>query len=158
MKMLFKQRFFSWLDSYDVYDEAGKTLFTVQGKMAWGHRLEVYDGSGQHIGTLKEEVFTFMPRFNIYLGNNCVGSIKKEFTFFKPSFHLDYNGWRVEGNFWEWEYDIVERGGHELAHVSKQLFNFMDTYSIDVKDEENAITCLMIVLAIDAAKCSGGNA
>ena len=29
MKLLFKQRFFSWFDSYDIYDEAGTTLFTV---------------------------------------------------------------------------------------------------------------------------------
>ena len=29
MKLLFKQRFFSWLDSYDIYDEAGNTVFTV---------------------------------------------------------------------------------------------------------------------------------
>ena len=28
MKLLFKQRFFSWLDSYDIYDEAGNTVFT----------------------------------------------------------------------------------------------------------------------------------
>lgn len=29
MKMLFKQRFFSWFDSYDIYDEAGNTLYIV---------------------------------------------------------------------------------------------------------------------------------
>ena len=30
MKLLFKQRFFSWFDSYDIYDEAGNTVFTVE--------------------------------------------------------------------------------------------------------------------------------
>ena len=25
MKLLFKQRFFSWFDSYDIYDETGAT-------------------------------------------------------------------------------------------------------------------------------------
>jgi len=25
MKLLFKQRLFSWFDSYDIYDEAGNT-------------------------------------------------------------------------------------------------------------------------------------
>ena len=43
MKLLFKQRFFSWFDSYDIYDEEGNTLYTVEGKLAWGHRLEIYD-------------------------------------------------------------------------------------------------------------------
>ena len=31
MKLLFKQRFFSWFDSYDIYNEAGETVYTVEG-------------------------------------------------------------------------------------------------------------------------------
>ena len=30
MKLLFKQRLFSWFDSYDIYDEAGNTAFVVK--------------------------------------------------------------------------------------------------------------------------------
>ena len=29
MKLLFKQRFFSWFDSYDIYDEAGSAMYVV---------------------------------------------------------------------------------------------------------------------------------
>ena len=43
MKLLFKQRFFSWFDSYDIYDERGNTVFTVEGKLGWGHVLHVLD-------------------------------------------------------------------------------------------------------------------
>lgn len=39
MRLLFKQRFFSWFDSFDIYDEAGDTVFSVEGRMAWGHKL-----------------------------------------------------------------------------------------------------------------------
>lgn len=39
MKLLFKQRMFTWFDSYDIYDEAGHTVYTVEGKLSWGHRL-----------------------------------------------------------------------------------------------------------------------
>ena len=31
MKLLFKQRTFSWLDSYDIYNENGQTVYTVRG-------------------------------------------------------------------------------------------------------------------------------
>ena len=83
MRLLFKQRFFSWFDSYDIYDEEGRTVFTVQGKLAWGHCLEIHDGSGRHIGTVKEEVLTFLPRFRLYLGGSYAGEIRKEFTLFR---------------------------------------------------------------------------
>lgn len=35
MKLLFKQRFFSWLDSYDVYDEYENTVYVVKGQLSW---------------------------------------------------------------------------------------------------------------------------
>ena len=83
-----------------------------------------------------------------------MGCISKEFAFFKPKYNIDCNGWHVEGDFFEWDYDILNRQGACIAKVSKQLFNLTDTYSIDVRDPEDALCALMLVLAIDAEKCS----
>ena len=46
MKLLFKQRLFSWFDSYDIYDEAGNTVYVVKGQLSWGHKLVIYDAYG----------------------------------------------------------------------------------------------------------------
>lgn len=153
MKLLFKQRFFSWLDSYDIFDENGDTVFTVEGKLSWGHRLEIYDAGGNHLGTVKEEVLHLLPRFRLYVNDEPVGEIRKEFTFFRPKFTLDFNGWTVNGDFFEWEYAVTD-GGETVMRASKRLWNFTDTYEIDVSRPENVLYSLMIVLAIDAAKCS----
>ena len=45
MKLLFKQRMFSWFDSYDIYDEAGNSVYPEEGKMSWGHRLVNYNAN-----------------------------------------------------------------------------------------------------------------
>ena len=153
MKLLFKQRFFSWLDSYDIYNEAGETVYTVEGRLSWGHCLEIHDASGRHLGTVKEEILTFLPRFNIFIGDKQVGTIRKEFSLFRPNFTVDCCGWEVSGDFFEWDYDIRE-GGRNVASISKELFNWTDTYSIDVADPRDALMALMVVLAIDAVKCS----
>lgn len=157
MKLLFRQRFFSWFDSYDIYDEAGRTVYTVEGKLSWGHRLEIYGPAGDHLGTVKEEVLTFLPRFALYIGEEHLGCIRKEFTFFRPRFQLDCSGWQVEGNFLEWDYTVVDRAGGLVMQASKELFHWTDTYTLDIVRPEDALLCLMIVLAIDAAKCSAGN-
>ena len=157
MKLLFKQRLFSWLDSYDIYNEHGETSFTVEGKLAWGHKLEILDPVGRHLGTVKEEVLTFLPRFALYLGEEYIGQIKKEFTFFKPSFTLDCRDWQVSGDWLEWDYQVTDSQGRTVMTASKELFNWTDTYVMDIARDEDALLCLMIVLAIDAAKCSGGN-
>ena len=154
MRLYFKQRFFSWFDSYDIYDESGNVVYTVQGQLSWGHCLHINDASGRHVGTVQERVLTFLPKFEIYFGDQYAGCIQKEFTFFKPRFHIDCNGWQMEGSFMEWDYTICDDAGGYIAQVSKELFNWTDTYVIDVADPRNALCVLMLVLAIDAEKCS----
>ena len=154
MKLLFRQRFFSWLDSYDIYDEAGNTVFTVRGALSWGHLLRIYDGCGREIGCLKEKIFTFLPRFEMYAHGSYIGSIRKELSFFRPKFNIDCNGWRVDGNWFEWDYTVINALGMQIAAVSKAIWNFTDTYVIDVCDPADALAILMLVLAIDAEKCS----
>ncbi|MBQ2861665.1 MAG: LURP-one-related family protein [Oscillospiraceae bacterium] len=154
MKLLFKQRFFSWFDSYDIYDENGNTVYSVEGQLAWGHCLKIFDTSGRELGMVKERIFTFLPKFEMYLYDDYIGCISKEFTLFKPAFNIDCNGWHVEGDFFEWDYRIIGSRGENIASVSKELFNWTDTYVIDINDPRDALCALMLVLAIDAEKCS----
>ena len=157
MKLLFKQRMFSWFDSYDIYDDSGNTVFTVKGQLSWGHCFKIFDASGRELGTVRQKIFTFMPKFEIYRGDSYLGCISKEFTFFKPKYNIDFNGWSVEGSFMEWDYCVYSSNGNEVASVSKEIWNWTDTYSIDVNDPDDALNALMLVLAIDAEKCSRNN-
>ncbi len=154
MRLLFKQRFFSWFDSYDIFNEAGEVVYTVQGQLAWGHCLKIFDAAGQELGTVKEKIFTFLPTFELYLGEHYQGCIHKEFSFFKPRFNIECNGWTVDGDWMEWDYRILDAAGREVAVVSKELFHWTDTYVLDIVQPQDALCVLMLVLAIDADKCS----
>ncbi len=154
MRLLFKQRFFSWLDSYDIFREDGEVVYTVQGQLSWGHCLKIFDREGREIGTVKEKIFTFLPTFEIYMGAQYMGCINKEFSLFHPRFTIEYNGWSVEGDWVEWDYRILDAGGREVAVVSKELWQWTDTYVMDIERPQDALGVLMLVLAIDAEKCS----
>ena len=154
MKLLFKQRFFSWLDSYDIYDEAGRPVYTVKGQLSWGHCLKIFDAQGRPLGSIQERILTFLPKFEMYLGDDYIGCISKEFSLFRPRYHIECNGWQVDGDWLEWDYQITDRTGRPVATVSKELFNWTDTYVIAVADSREALCALMLGLAIDAEKCS----
>lgn len=154
MKLLFKQRLFSWFDSYDIYDEYGMVLYNVRGQFSWGHCLKIFDPYDNEIGTVKQRVLTFFPKFDLYLGDMYMGCINREFTFFRPRYNIDCNGWTVEGNIFEWDYRILDCTGNCIATVTKEIFNLTDTYTIDVLNPNDALCALMLVLAIDAEKCS----
>ena len=124
MKLLFKQRLFSWLDSYDIYDENEQTVYVVKGQLAIGHCLNIFDAAGDQLGTVK------------------------------PKYDIDFNGWHIEGSFMEWDDTITGANGERIATISKQLFRMTDTYVLDIARVEDALHVLMFVLAIDAEKCS----
>ncbi len=157
MKLLFKQRLFSWFDSYDIYDEDGNTLYVVKGQLSWGHLLKIYDKNGKEVGMVKQRIFSFLPKFEIYENGQYLGCISREFTLFTPRYNIDFNGWQVEGNWFEWDYNILNQNNIPVADISKKIWNWTDTYIIDVFNPDDALYALMLVLAIDAEKCSRDN-
>ena len=100
MKLLFKQRAFTWFDSYDIYDENENTVYVVKGQLSWGHCLKIFDASEEHeLGTVKEQIFSWWPQFELYEGSDCIGTLKKEpWGWFKPRYNIDFNGWHIEGD------------------------------------------------------------
>lgn len=152
MKLLFKQRAFSWFDSYDVYDEAGNTVYVVKGQLAWGKCLKIFDRNEIEVATVQQKLFSWFPTFEVYIGEEYAGCVRKEFSLFAPRFTIDYKGWDVEGHYFEWDYEIYDQAGDRKAVISKELFNWTDTYSIDVASESDALPALALVIAIDAEK------
>ena len=153
MKLCIKQKIFSWFDSYDVYDENNNIVYTVKGRLAWGHKLVIYDANGNEIGMVSEVMLTWLPKFRLYEHGNYVGEISRKFSFFNPKYAIDHKGWTATGDFVGWDYEINSPIGC-VASVSKQLFRFTDAYVIDVRNPADALCCLMFAIAIDAEKCS----
>ena len=154
MKLLIKQRVFSWTDTYDVYDERGEARYFVKAELiALGHQLHVYDRNKREIGVIHQKLLTFLPAFEIEVGGRSIGTIQKQFSFLKPRYEINYNGWRVEGDFLGWDYDVYS-GCSAVIHISKELLQWGDTYVIDFVDPADELDGLLLVIAIDAANCS----
>lgn len=154
MRLLIKERVFSWSDTYDIYDESEQIKYVVKAKIfSFGHQLHVYDANGNEIGMIKEKLLTLLPRFEIEMNGCTCGTISKQFTLFRPKYEIDCNGWRVEGDFLGWNYDVYE-GCSSIIHISKEPFHWGDTYVIDFVNPADELMGLMLVIAIDAANCS----
>ncbi len=154
MKLMIKQRVFSWTDTYDVYDENGNVKYYVKAEFfALGHQLHVYDAMHNEIGVIKQKLFTFLPQFDIEVSGRVCGTIRKEFTLFTPKYDIDCNGWHVEGDFLGWDYNVYS-GNFPIIHISKEWLTWGDTYVISFTQPQDEIMGLMLVIAIDAANCS----
>lgn len=154
MKLLIRQRVFSWTDSYDVFDEWGTPIYEVRAAFfALGHQIHVYDkATGRDLGSIHQRLLTLMPVFDIVIGGRTMGTVRKQFTFLRPRYQVEYQGWQVEGDFLGWDYQ-VKKGSGTVMTIAKELFRWSDTYTLTCADPADAFPGLLLVLAIDAANC-----
>lgn len=154
MQLLIKQRVFSWSDTYDVYDEDGNPKYFVKAEFfSLVHNLHVYDQWQNEVGLVRERFFSFLPTFEIEIKGMLQGKIEKKFSLLRPKYEIDFNGWKVEGNFWGWDYQVYSGNGLVLK-ITKEPLQWGDTYVIDIIRPEDELMGLLLVIAIDAANCS----
>lgn len=155
MKLRIRQRIFSWTDSYDVCDEYGDPRYEVKAEFfALGHQIHVYDKqTGREVGAIHQKLLTLLPQFEIVIDGQLCGTIRKELTLFRPHYQIDYRGWDVEGDFLGWDYRVMA-GRKQIMSISKELFNWSDTYVLEYDNPANEMPGLLLVIAIDAVNCS----
>lgn len=155
MGLYIRQRIFSWTDSYDVYDESGEARYEVRAEFfSLGHQIHVYDKrTGQEVGSIHEKLLRFLPTFEIVIGGRLQGTVRKELTFLRPRYRVDYRGWAVEGDLLGWDYRVTQ-GGRVVMAISKELLSWSDTYVLRYDNPTDEMPGLLLVLAIDAANCS----
>lgn len=154
MELMIKQRVFSWSDTYDVFDRDGQPRYYVKAEiLSLGHQIHVYDKqTGQEVGSIHQRLFTFLPTFDIVIGGQTMGTIRREFSFFTPRYHVDFRGWEVTGDFLGWDYTACQNG-REVLSVSKEPFHWGDTYVLRYQTVADEISGLLLVIAIDAINC-----
>ena len=157
-KLLIKQKVFTWTDTYDVYDGTGSPKYYVKADFfTIGHRIRVFDkATGEEVGLIQEKLFRLLREFEISVNGKSLGIIKKRITFLRPKYDIDYKGWRLQGDYFLWNYDIYEQS-RLVVHISKKLFRWGDTYVLEIADDADELPALMVAIAMDAARCSEEN-
>ena len=51
------------------------------------------------MGTVKERVFTFLPKFELYEGPQYIAASARNFVL-KPCYNVEFNGWENPGKFY----------------------------------------------------------
>lgn len=149
MRLLIRQKVFSWRDRFYILDERGQNRYYAESEVfSWGKKLHVFDLSGHEVGYIEQKLWTWMPQYQICRNGTYVATICKEFTFFRPRYRVEGANWNVEGSFWAHDYQMVSNG-QTVASVSKEWFTWGDCYTLDVQDGWDEVLALCVVLTID---------
>ena len=98
MKLYIKQKVFSWMDRFTVFDETGADKYHVEGEFfSWGKKLYVTDLTGHETAFIQQKVFSMMPRFFVYIDGVERAEIVKRLTFFYEKYEIEGLDWTISG-------------------------------------------------------------
>ena len=143
----------SWGDDFTIKNADGQDVFYVDGKaLSFGDKLSFKNNDGKELAFIDQKLLSFGPQYEIIRGGETVAVVKKHlFTLFRAKFTVDVPGpddLEARGNFLHHEYTF-ERGGREVARVSKKWFSLADTYAVDIDDGEDDVLILAAAVVID---------
>lgn len=149
MKLYIKQKVFSWKDKFTVKDENGNDKYFVEGEIfTLGKKLHIYDVTGNEVAFIHQKVLSFLPRFFVDVNGAEVAEIIKEFTFFKPKYRIGGLNWEINGSFLAHDYEITKHNS-PIVTINKAWISWGDSYELDIRDNNDEIMALSVVLAID---------
>jgi uncharacterized protein YxjI len=151
-----RERFFSIGDDFDVLDEHGNKVFHVDGKvLSVRDRLVIEDPSGREVASVHRQLVALRRTYTISIGGEKAAEVRKNlFTPFRDKYTIDIPGphdLEMRGDLLDHEY-TVERGGQEIATVSKRWLSIRDTYAVNVVEGEDHLLILAAVLALELAQ------
>ena len=156
MNLYIKQKVFSWNDKFTVKTSYGEDKYAVEGELfSLGKKLHVYDMSGREVAFIQQKIFSFMPRYFVFVGDTQVAEIVKKFSFFRPKYEVAGLNWQVDGDFFAHNY-IITDSGKKVVEINKEWMTWGDCYELDIADGADEIVALATVLAIDCATANNG--
>lgn len=157
MKLYMRQKVFSWADKFTVWDELEQVRYTVEGELfSFGKKLHIYDATGREVAFIQQKIWSFLPRYLVFVDGVQVAEIVKEFTFLFPRYRIDGLGWDIEGQFMAHDYTVLH-GGVPIVTIHKEWMTWGDCYGLDIADPRDEVAALSVVLAIDCVLEAASN-
>lgn len=149
MKLYIRQKVFSWRDKFKVLDNRGEEKYNIEGEfISFGKKLHVYDLQGREVAFVAQKVFSFLPRYFVYVNGTEVAEIVKQFSLFRPKYSIEGLGWEIDGDFFAHDYSISQNG-RNIVTINKKWMTWGDCYELDIENDRDEIVSLGVVLAID---------
>ena len=149
MKLYIKEKVFSWGDKFNVTDELGRERYVVEGEVfSWGKKLHIYDMQGNEAAFIQQKLWTFRPKYDVFVNGEMIAEIIKEISFFKSYYTVEGLGWDVEGSFWEHEYEVT-KNDVPIVRISKEGMTWGDCYELDIAEIVDEVAALAVVVTID---------
>lgn len=151
VKLYIKQKVFSIGDKYNIYNESGQIVFTVQGEIfTFGAKIHLYDATGAEIYYIEQKLFKFLPEYHVYSGITLCAIVKKELSFLRPRLLIrsQFGDYTFEGNLFGMDFTIL-CDGVAIGELHKVWLSWGDSYELTVNNDNDVPLFCALAIAID---------
>jgi uncharacterized protein YxjI len=154
MKYQMREQMFAIGDDYWIETDGGQPAFKVDGKALRIRKTLVLETpEGDEVLTIQKTILSVRDKMEIERDGKTVAAVKKALLApLRDRFSIEVEGgedMNAKGNIVDHEYKI-ERGGDEVAEVSKRWFRMRDTYGIEIAEaQDDALILAVTVFCID---------
>lgn len=150
-----KQKIFSLVDNYVVYDQQGNEVFKVAGRFfSIPKKLDIFSqATNQVIYTLQWKLLRLLPTFLLLDGyGNQVAVIRKRFSLLRPVIDIEssFGSFTLEGEIFAHQFQLIQNG-FVKASIAKKWFSLGDAYELDIQANENVEFYVALLISIDQA-------
>jgi len=118
------------------------------------NKVVIEDLDGNELASVHRHLIALRATYEIRIGDEKAAEVRKKlFTPFRERFTIDVPGpddLEIKGDLLDHEYTI-DRGGREVAAVSKRWLTMRDTYAVQVAADQDPLLIIAGVLAVDLA-------
>jgi uncharacterized protein YxjI len=155
-----REKLFAIGDDFWIENDQGERAFKVNGKaLRVRDTLVLESPRGEELYTIQEKKVRLKDTMDIERGGHQVATVKKALvTPLRDRFSISVEGgddMEAKGNIVDHEYKI-ERGGDEVAQVSRRWFRVRDTYGIEIKPGQDDGLLLATAVCLDQMSHDAG--
>jgi uncharacterized protein YxjI len=148
-----REKMFAIGDDYWIETEGGERAFKVDGKALRIRDTFVLETpSGDELFTIQEKKLSVRDKMEIERDGKTVATIKKALVSpLRDRYSISIEngeGMEAKGNVVDHEFKF-ERGGNQVAEVSKRWFRMRDTYGIEIAPDQDDALILACTVCID---------
>lgn len=146
-KIYLAQKFFTFKDGFNVFDEKGQVIYSVKTPLiALTTELSVDNAQGKKVAAIKKSMNPLFPGYNLFVNGQKIGRMYMDHTLLGSHLHITRLDWNIEGNLLGWSYK-VKKGFGVVGRISVQPWHMSDHYAIEFDNEKDELPLLLVTLA-----------
>ncbi|GER88611.1 hypothetical protein KDW_27730 [Dictyobacter vulcani] len=163
MRYHLKERALNLTDDFIIRDETGTVVYDVKGDfLKVGDTFAIYDhATGDEVLYLKKKILSDTTHYDIIQKGVEVASLRRRAQTLQAGITFEVSSkdgmvFYIQGNFNEWDFNIVDHYDRLLGHITREFAMFGDSYTVDVVPNVDGPFILAIAIILDEIREDGG--